>query len=66
MWHIIALCIVLGTVKAAFAQKKLSTSLDLQALKSLTLPTAAGDSINFGNVLEAQPFTLLVLYRGVW
>ena len=38
----------------------------LAKLKQITLPSSKGDSVNVGEAIAGNPFTLIVMYRGVW
>jgi len=38
----------------------------IEQLRKITLASSEGDSVNIGNEVTKNAFTLIVMYRGVW
>lgn len=47
-------------------QTEEQTQNAIEQLQAITLVSSEGDSINIGEQIRKNPFTLIVMYRGVW
>lgn len=67
----ILLILILGmlaasTLHARQEQAEGKKQSAIEQLQAITLLSSEGDSLNIGEEIGKNPFTLIVMYRGVW